>query len=236
MFDIKTELKEWRVNFENSEQFSPNDLEEMENHLIDGIDELKNQNLSEEEAFLITVHRLGKPEILEREFKKTHPNRVWQNRIIWMLTGFLLILSLKTFIGLVSKLIVFGSSFFTTNFSVLYFIELTISGSILFLICWLVFKLFFSKNRSVEKFVPTRLTPIHYIIIAIFVSIGQILPEYLRYWMANIHHANYWEIWSEYGGYLSEISITNSLINFSFPLVLVFILVTLNHTFKRVNG
>lgn len=236
MFDINPALKEWRSSFQKVEQFSPDDIEEMENHLIDEIDKLKNQYLNEEEAFLLAAHRLGKPKILETEFHKVHPNRIWQNRFNWMVTGFLTILALNAFIKLSSKLIVFASSFFTTNFSILYLTELVSIGTMIFLIGWIVFKLLFSKKRKVEKLVPARLKHFHYIIIAFLVSFGQVLPEYLNQKMGSIHHTNYWEIWTKYGTYLSEIYIANYVLNFFFPLIILLMLITVNYSFKRVNG
>ena len=236
MFDLTSALDKWRKSFKGTESIGQTDIKEMETHIIDCIEKLKTQNLSDEEAFLVATHRLGKSDVLETEFQKAHPNRVWQKRFIWMLSGFFMILSLKAIVGLISQLIVFLASFITINFSVLYFVEMGSIGIILFLIGLLAYKLNFSKKETSEKYFPQSIKTIHYIILAVLVSFGQVLPEYLRQWMGNIHHNIYWEVWSKYGGYLSDIHIIGFIANFFFPLLILVFFILLNHSYKKENS
>lgn len=234
MFDIKNALKEWRHRFEDTEHYSVMDLDELENHVLEHFDTLKHTGLNDQEAFLIATHRLGQPEVLGTEYSKIHPNLKWQKRILWMLTGYITILAAKTFIGLLSKLVVLAGSFLTTDFQSLYFIELLSQGILLLLLGWMIVLLFFGQKDHLPTNVHFRLKPIYFIIIAFLISIGQFLPEYLRYWMASMHHAAYWKIWSDYGSYLTRISLTNSVIAMLTPLILFVALLILTRRLKRI--
>jgi hypothetical protein len=59
------------------------DIDELESHLKDEIDRLKSQGLSEQEAFIVGTHRLGKPDALADEFAKVNESLWLRTKCFW---------------------------------------------------------------------------------------------------------------------------------------------------------
>lgn len=57
------------------------DVDELESHLRDQIDHLVGVGLSEEEAFLVAVKRLGGVDELSREYARAHSERLWKQLV-----------------------------------------------------------------------------------------------------------------------------------------------------------
>jgi hypothetical protein len=90
MFQLEEEMLKWQQRFAEAETLRTTDLAELEMHLRDSISSLIVTGLSEEEAFLIAVHRVGEPRRLEQEFGKVNGSHIWSQRVFWMIAGFLL--------------------------------------------------------------------------------------------------------------------------------------------------
>jgi hypothetical protein len=83
MFDLEREIRRWRSHLAGFRGIESSDLLELESHLRDTIDELsENQNISEEEAFLLAVRRLGDSQELGREFSKVSTQDVWKQLLL----------------------------------------------------------------------------------------------------------------------------------------------------------
>ena len=89
MFDLTSRIHDWRESLAEREAFREADLDELESHLRDSVTRLVSFRLSEEEAFLVALHRLGRPEALTTEFRKANGGSVWGRRLFWMLMGYL---------------------------------------------------------------------------------------------------------------------------------------------------
>ena len=59
MFNLNEKIIKWRSNLAQSETLAVSDLDELENHLREEIEQLTTLKLSDEEAFLVASHRLG---------------------------------------------------------------------------------------------------------------------------------------------------------------------------------
>ena len=68
MFDLNEALKHWKRSHQNT--CGVEDLEELESHLLEHVDDLRETGLSEEEAFVQAVSRMGSPKDIGREFAK----------------------------------------------------------------------------------------------------------------------------------------------------------------------
>jgi hypothetical protein len=90
-FDLSESIRNWRSTLEQSSTFRCEDLAELEAHLRDSIERLTAKDLSHEEAFLIATKRLGTVQRLNQEFAKVNRSHVWQERLLWMLLGVLLV-------------------------------------------------------------------------------------------------------------------------------------------------
>jgi hypothetical protein len=78
MFDLDFNIRSYSDYLRAHGSFSDNDILEMESHLHDEIDELTQHGLSEEEAFLIGVKRLGNVNQISHEFQKVNAEGFWK--------------------------------------------------------------------------------------------------------------------------------------------------------------
>jgi hypothetical protein len=86
-FNLSLAIQQWRETLEQSPAFRSENLAELETHLRDSIATLQARGLSVEEAFMIAAKRIGKDGSLEKEFRKINGQKVWLDRILWMLIG-----------------------------------------------------------------------------------------------------------------------------------------------------
>ncbi|MBN2030089.1 hypothetical protein JW824_07560 [bacterium] len=100
-FDIDQKIKNWKGYLNSHGSFLPEDLEELETHLRDEIEVLQDSGLDVEEAYFIGIKRLGKSDVLSREFYKINAQSLWKHlftpsetgsdkvvfRDVWMIVG-----------------------------------------------------------------------------------------------------------------------------------------------------
>ena len=84
MFDLNESITGWRTRLANDENYAAADLDELESHLREEVDRLRESGLSGEEAFWVASRRLGNAESLSAEFAKVNGGRVWANRLLWL--------------------------------------------------------------------------------------------------------------------------------------------------------
>lgn len=78
---VEERIVEWRGFVARREAIGA-DVDELEAHLRDQIDVLVASGLSEEEAFLIAVSRMGKLDELSQEFAREHSDRLWKQLVV----------------------------------------------------------------------------------------------------------------------------------------------------------
>lgn len=98
-FDLNTAVAHWRSRLESRESFSPDQLRELEAHVLDGTAEWMTKGLTEKEAFGIASTRLGADDALATEYRKAQPVTLWQTRLFWMLLGSIFV----SFVGSLSR-------------------------------------------------------------------------------------------------------------------------------------
>jgi hypothetical protein len=99
MFDLMKSTADWLGDLRQSEAFEETDLEELENHLRDEIEQLMDKGLSEKEAFWVATNRAGTREELPSEYAKVNSRAVWRHRFLWMAVGVLGYLLVSTLIA-----------------------------------------------------------------------------------------------------------------------------------------
>ncbi len=82
MFELESQVRKWRGHLRSSGSLSEQDLEELESHLRDSIDDLTSRGITTEEAFLISVRRLGDTEALGNEFAKISTENLWRQLLV----------------------------------------------------------------------------------------------------------------------------------------------------------
>lgn len=82
MSQLDLEIGEWRAFVEQSHGLTGGDVEELEIHLRDQIAELTETGLTDDEAFLIAVKRIGSVDEMSREFGREQRSRLWRQFVL----------------------------------------------------------------------------------------------------------------------------------------------------------
>ena len=82
MFDLEKQIGLWRHHLQLRGSLSESDIDELESHLRDEMDDLKKSGLSDDEAFLLSVKRLGNIDMISREYSKVNTENVWKQLIL----------------------------------------------------------------------------------------------------------------------------------------------------------
>lgn len=88
MFDLEQAVQGWKQTFRPDNPIGVDERQEIETHLRESVERLSGSGLSEQEAFAVSVHRLGCTGALEAEFAKNQPVAQWRARLAWMLGGY----------------------------------------------------------------------------------------------------------------------------------------------------
>ena len=79
---LERQIDAWRVHLRRSHAITGPDAAELEDHLREQIASLGEQGLSEDEAFLVAVRRMGAIDALTREFAREHSERLWKQLVL----------------------------------------------------------------------------------------------------------------------------------------------------------
>ena len=82
MFNLTTEIAVWRKSILETETCTESDVNELESHLNEDMEQLKTKDLSEQEAFIVAVTRIGKPAEITGEFAKINKRKISCNHIL----------------------------------------------------------------------------------------------------------------------------------------------------------
>lgn len=75
-------IAEWRSFVRRRQAIQPVDVDELEDHLRSQASALVEAGLTEDEAFLIAVKRIGALDALSREFAREHSERLWKRLVV----------------------------------------------------------------------------------------------------------------------------------------------------------
>jgi hypothetical protein len=75
-------VQQWRAALARDRVIDAADLDELEGHLRDQAEDLAASGLSEDEAFLIALKRLGSADRLTAEFAREHGDRLWKHLVL----------------------------------------------------------------------------------------------------------------------------------------------------------
>jgi hypothetical protein len=79
---LDKQIDAWRAHLRGSRAITDADAAELEDHLREQIASLGDQGLSEDEAFLVAVKRMGAIDALTREFAREHSDRLWKQLVL----------------------------------------------------------------------------------------------------------------------------------------------------------
>jgi hypothetical protein len=101
-FDLNAGIQRWRSELAGSSSLRADDIDELESHIRDSVTSLQTRGLTVEEAYLIAVRRTGSHKALDREFALVNGSAVWQDRLLWMIAGWIL---MSAFSSVTTKLV-----------------------------------------------------------------------------------------------------------------------------------
>ncbi len=79
MFDMEMQIHSWSDHLRARGNFTEADINELESHLREEIDDLISAGLTPDEAFLISVKRLGNLDAISHEFAKVNTDNLWKH-------------------------------------------------------------------------------------------------------------------------------------------------------------
>src|SRR5688500_13241387 len=79
---LEGQIEQWRSYLRRRQAIRPVDAEELEDHLRGEVAALRGAGLSENEAFLVAVKRMGAVDAISNEFAREHSERLWKQLVI----------------------------------------------------------------------------------------------------------------------------------------------------------
>ena len=79
---LENQIEAWRAHLRRRPAIAGSDVAELEDHLREQIESLREQGLSEDEAFLVAVKRMGAIDALTQEFAREHSERLWKQLVL----------------------------------------------------------------------------------------------------------------------------------------------------------
>jgi hypothetical protein len=140
MFDLNEQIIKWRSNLAQSQTLGNSDIDELESHLREEIENLKASNLSDEEAFLIATHRLGSTDSLAVEYEKINRGIKFRNKLSWIATGVLGYFLAHYLIGTVSVALAVGSGEMDLGPGIVVIVLKMLFWSMILLLCYQLYK------------------------------------------------------------------------------------------------
>ncbi|MFD3704024.1 permease prefix domain 1-containing protein [Nocardia sp. NPDC058658] len=82
VMELQVLIDQWRGYVQRHRAISVADVDEMEDHLRERISTLQDAGLSDDEAFLVAVKRMGSMDAISREFAREHSERLWKQLVL----------------------------------------------------------------------------------------------------------------------------------------------------------
>jgi hypothetical protein len=87
MYDLETDIEAWRERLAGKGGIDSDEIAELESHLRDEIDDLIRKGLKPDEAFLISIGRIGNADEVSREFARTRREQLWKQLMVSPVDG-----------------------------------------------------------------------------------------------------------------------------------------------------
>ena len=79
---VESQIAEWRTYVAKAAAVNGHDVDELEDHLRGQIADLNAAGLTDDEAFLVAVKRMGDLDTISREFAREHSGRLWKQLML----------------------------------------------------------------------------------------------------------------------------------------------------------
>jgi hypothetical protein len=227
MFDLNEKISMWRSNLARSETLAGSDIDELESHLHEEIEQLTALKLSDEEAFLVATHRLGTTDSLATEYEKINSSLKFKRRLSLMIAGILAYLLATYFAFSASKVWVWLAAIGGLRGFKLGFIGFI--SQILTLVATIFFGYFICKlilhssgfRKQINKLTTRLILLLSLLVILIIISVSGILFPVIV--VRNIGP-------QEYAQVAHSLTYSQLLWSVLFPFLLVILLIKLRRS------
>lgn len=154
-FSLEDSLNLWKKELAKSSVMTTENIEELESHLRDEMDELTLTGLSLEEAFIIAKKRIGSANTLTREFYKVNRKYHLKSKLMPYLQGILLLLVFQSAQNIIQSVSALVGSYF--DMSAYYISYISPGIELLLLVSGL---LFFFRGNKYKKLSILKSTPL----------------------------------------------------------------------------
>lgn len=164
-FNIKENIKIWKSELSQNSNMTKDNIDELESHLHDEIDELLLIGLSIEESLLIAKCRIGNTKELTTEYGKVNKEIYLRNKIVPYLKGILLFIAFTAITNLISNISLLIANRIGINGENLNYVSigtLILSSSVFFTFAYIKY-----KNMSLNT---QKLTSIPFLISLVILS------------------------------------------------------------------
>lgn len=96
-FNLNKSIKNWKSELNRNSNMTRDNIEELESHLLDELDKLKEIGLIEKEALILAKNRIGCTENLGKEYSKINKGLYFRNKITNYLKGILIFFTFVAF-------------------------------------------------------------------------------------------------------------------------------------------
>ena len=151
MFDLEQNILQWRKSL-SVKELCDADIDELESHLREQIDDLKLKELSDEESFWIARKRIGDSEALGKEFEKVNYHAMMKKRIMWALGGILIFTVINMLYSFLYQIYTVSPLLTGWKPETIFYIVLSINMGLTIGICYGIYKFIFKDNNRIEKF------------------------------------------------------------------------------------
>ena len=79
---MEKEILAWQAYLRSHGDVSDDQLEELETHLREEMEQLRQNGLSDDEAFIVAVRRIGRTSEVAKEFSKTQQRLLWKHLLV----------------------------------------------------------------------------------------------------------------------------------------------------------
>ncbi|HUP31042.1 MAG TPA: permease prefix domain 1-containing protein [Usitatibacter sp.] len=79
---LENQIAQWRSYLQRRAAIRPQDVAELEDHLRGEVAALRDGGLSDDEAFLVAVKRMGALDAISNEFAREHSDRLWKQLVM----------------------------------------------------------------------------------------------------------------------------------------------------------
>jgi hypothetical protein len=91
-FDLKSAIKSWEQSNLSRQELTPSDIEELKEHFLSTLEEIKNKGLTEEEAFAATCVRFGSKQHWGNNMQELNNESFQLKKLVLLLGGVLFFL------------------------------------------------------------------------------------------------------------------------------------------------